>query len=164
MRRGSARLLLLPQAKSGGESHHQQGQVAMHDHGGLAAFGKLQQMPGIRAFFENAILNDATPVVGIEHLERIAYARIGYIDCASGFGQPILPCAHHHGIDGLTDVISAVGILRLSRIALLIVAGQPLDADHFRAQALLGGGFAMPVPHDSLPYRCSLSFGQSLRI
>ena len=55
-------------------------------------------MPGMLAFFENAILNDATPVIGIKNEKGIAYVSIGQIDRASGGRLAIFPLAYDHGI------------------------------------------------------------------
>src|SRR5579884_2763187 len=55
---GSGGLLGLPQAKSGTQCHDQEREMDMHDHGRLGPLGKVPQMPGMLAFFENAVLND----------------------------------------------------------------------------------------------------------
>jgi len=138
--------------------------MARHHDRRFGAFGDVQQMPGMLALFENAILNDATPVVGIEHLERIAYPRIGYIDGASGFRLAILPCAHQHGIDRLADLLTARSGLRVFGVAVLVIAGQCFDTDEFGAHTLLCGGFAMTPAHHSFAHDRSFPFGYSLRI
>ena len=75
--RGSSHLLLLPQPKGRRQPHDQQGQVAMHDHRRLGSFGKGQEVPGMLAFFENAIFNHTAPVIGVKYRERITYLSIG---------------------------------------------------------------------------------------
>ena len=74
---GSGRLLLLPQAKSGRQPHDQQGQVAMHHHCRFGALGEVQQMPGMLAFFEDAIFNHTAPIIGVKDHERIVDLSIG---------------------------------------------------------------------------------------
>src|SRR2546426_2179425 len=65
LRAFSGGLMGLPQAESSAQSHHQQGEMAMHNDSSLASFGKAPQMPGMLAFFENPVFNDRAPVIGI---------------------------------------------------------------------------------------------------
>ena len=71
----------------------------MHHHRGLRALRKAQELPGVFALFENPILNDAAPVIGVENAEGIAHLSIGQIDRSPAFGDAILPANDDHRID-----------------------------------------------------------------
>jgi len=122
LRRGKQRALRLPQAKSGRQSHHQQGKETMHHHRGLCALGKAQEVPGMLALFEDPILNHTAPVVGIKDRERVVDRSIGQIDRASAFGHPIVPAAHHHRIDRLALIVASMRVLGLSGCSIPRVA------------------------------------------
>src|SRR5260370_40668487 len=96
----------------------------MDHHRGLGALRKAQEMPGILALFENPVLNDAAPVIGVENAERIAHLPIGQIDRSSAFGYAILPPTHDHGIDGLATVIASMSVLGVLGLSIAIVPGQ----------------------------------------
>jgi hypothetical protein len=51
--------------------------MAMHNHGGFVPLGKLQQMPGIFALFEDAILNHRTPVIIVKDEKGVIDIPIG---------------------------------------------------------------------------------------
>ena len=113
----------MPQAKSSTQPHHQQGKETMDHHRGLGALGKAQEMPGMLAFFEEAILNHTAPVVGVKDRERVADRGIGQIDRASAFGHPIVPPAHHHRIDRLALLVASLRVLSLFGCSIAIIAG-----------------------------------------
>ena len=114
----------MAQAKSSTQPHDQQGKETMHHHRGRGALGKAQEMPGVLALFENLILNDTAPVIGVENAERIAHLPIGQIDRSSAFGDAILPATHDYGIDGLADEIAAMSVLGVLDLSIAIVTGQ----------------------------------------
>ena len=88
-------------------------------------------MPGMLAFFENAILNDAAPVIGIENGKWIVHICIGQIDGAFDFGLTIFPLAHDHGIDGLTNLIASMCVLGVFVVPIAIITGQRFYPDQF---------------------------------
>src|SRR5258708_23452708 len=53
------------------------GKETMDHHCCLRARGRAQELPGMLALFEDPILNDTAPVIGIKHGERIAHLPIG---------------------------------------------------------------------------------------
>src|SRR5260221_11419670 len=96
----------------------------MHHYRGLAALGKAQEVPGMFALFEDPVLNDAAPGIGVENAEGIARIPIGQIDRPSAFGAAILPATHDHGIDGLATVLAPMPALGLLGLAIAVVTGQ----------------------------------------
>ena len=97
--------------------------MAMHHHRRLGALGKAQEMPGMLAFFEEAILNHTAPVVGVKDRERVADRGIGQIDRASAFGHMIVPAAHQHRINRLAHIVASPSVLCLFDCSIAIVAG-----------------------------------------
>src|SRR5947209_6966864 len=97
--------------------------MAMHDHGRLSPLGKVPQMPGMLAFFENAVFNDRAPVIGIKDHERIADRAIGQVDEALGSRSPVVPASDDYRVDGLALVVAAMGMLRVVGVSIAVIGG-----------------------------------------
>ncbi len=123
LRCGKQRALRLPQAKSGAQPHHQQGKETMDHHRCLRALGKAQEVPGMLALFEDAILNHTALVIGVKDRERVFDRSISQIDRASAFGHPIVEASHHHRIDRLALIVASMRVLGLFGCSIAIVAG-----------------------------------------
>src|SRR5712691_10178075 len=55
-------------------------EIAMHHHGRLGLLGKVTQVPGMFAFFEDAVLNHRAPIIIIKDHKRVGYWHIGEIE------------------------------------------------------------------------------------
>src|SRR5258708_16983854 len=97
--------------------------MAMHHDRRRRSLGKVQEMPGMLALFEEAILNHTAPIIGIKDPKRIADRGIGQIDRASTFGHPIVPTAYDHRIDRLPLIVASPSVLGLFGCPIAIIAG-----------------------------------------
>jgi hypothetical protein len=84
-------------------------------------------MPGMLAFFENAVLNDRAPVIGIKDHERIGNLAIGQIDGASASRRAIVLASDNDGVDRLTLVVVTMGLLCLLWLPIAIIEGVHLQ-------------------------------------
>ena len=91
----------------------------MDHHSGLGFLGEPPEVPGMLALLENAILNHRAPVIGIKDHKWVADRTIGQVDGAIGGRCPIVPAAHHDGVDGLSFVLAPMRVLRLFRLPIL---------------------------------------------
>jgi hypothetical protein len=83
--------------------------MAMDQNGRLCAPGKAQEMPGMLAFFEDPVFNDAAAVIGIEDAKRITHVSIGQVHGSPTFGDAIVPPPDDDGIDGLANKVASMG-------------------------------------------------------
>jgi hypothetical protein len=130
--RGSRGLRRLPHPQGRGQPHHEQRQVTLH-HDRLRAFGDVQPMPGRRALVDHPMLTPTAPVRGLDKRERIVDLSLGERNRPPRFGSTILPPAFHHRMDGLADVIVAVGVQRRRGVPSAVRAGQCGDVHDARS-------------------------------
>jgi hypothetical protein len=111
------------------------------------------------ALFENPILNDTAPVIGVKNGEWIAHISIGQVHGSLAFGHAILPPTDNDSIDGLSHIVARLRISDVLDLSIAIITGQGGDADQFGAQPFLRGFFAMPMTNDPLTHHHSLAKG-----
>lgn len=103
--------------------------VALHQDRRFRPLRDMLKMPGVLALLEDAVLDHAPPVVGVEGHERVAHGAVGQVDRAP-FGIGALTPPHDHdGVEGVPVEVLTMALTRMRRVAIAVVGGQRLHAD-----------------------------------
>src|SRR5919108_3420184 len=153
-------LALTLQPICGGQREHQQREQDMHSHRALSFLGRMPQFPLLLGFLDAAVLNQTAVVIVIKRPQGLVHRGVGQEDHFACWAiVPTMPLAHHHGIDRVGSKVPAVALAPTLRCAILVVGGQPGDAQDLglpplgpRRSALpMTGGMHMATDGDLFP-------------
>ena len=120
----------------------------MYLDGVFALFGRMLQVSGLLALFDTAVLNEAAVIIGVKDFQWLGDHLVGQkYPLPARPIIPIVPLAHHHGVERVAlKVLALLGLGVLFR-AVLVIGRHRRDAHHFGFQPFRPALFALPVRH-----------------